>query len=100
MSSPACADGYDTPAQQREDSTTFMLSKGRSDVTTETREERAVPAAGQLSRPPERTAQGRTLSFNPEHFGHPVVTRAVDPRHGSGAQRAECLCKVNTSLRE
>ena len=24
MSSPACADGYDTPAQQREDSTTFM----------------------------------------------------------------------------
>ena len=26
MSSPACADGYDTPAQQREDSTTFMVS--------------------------------------------------------------------------
>ena len=24
MSSPACADGYDMPAQQREDSTTFM----------------------------------------------------------------------------
>ena len=24
MSSPACAEGYDTPAQQREDSTTFM----------------------------------------------------------------------------
>ena len=24
MSSPACADGYDTPAQQREDPTTFM----------------------------------------------------------------------------
>ena len=24
MSSPACADGYNTPAQQREDSTTFM----------------------------------------------------------------------------
>ena len=24
MSSPACADGYDTPAQQREDSTTFI----------------------------------------------------------------------------
>ena len=30
MSSPACADGYDTPAQQREDSTTFMnLKKAR-----------------------------------------------------------------------
>ena len=27
MSSPACADGYDTPAQQREDSTTFMVAK-------------------------------------------------------------------------
>ena len=27
MSSPACAEGYDTPAQQREDSTTFMLSR-------------------------------------------------------------------------
>ena len=26
MSSPACADGYDTPAQQREDSTTFVVS--------------------------------------------------------------------------
>ena len=25
MSSPAIADGYDTPAQQREDSTPFML---------------------------------------------------------------------------
>ena len=24
MSSPACVEGYDTPAQQREDSTTFM----------------------------------------------------------------------------
>ena len=24
---PACADGYDTPAQQREDSTTFMVAK-------------------------------------------------------------------------
>ena len=27
MSSPACADGYDTPAQQREDPTTFMVAK-------------------------------------------------------------------------
>ena len=27
MSSPACAEGYDTPAQQREDSTTFMVAK-------------------------------------------------------------------------
>ena len=27
MSSPACADGYDTPAQQHEDSTTFMVAK-------------------------------------------------------------------------
>ena len=27
MSSPACADGNDTPAQQREDSTTFMDSE-------------------------------------------------------------------------
>ena len=26
MSSPACAEGYDTPAQQREDSTTFMVT--------------------------------------------------------------------------
>ena len=26
MSSPACADGYDTPAKQREDSTTFMAA--------------------------------------------------------------------------
>ena len=25
MSTPACAEGYDTPAQQREDSTTFMV---------------------------------------------------------------------------
>ena len=30
MSSPACADGYDTPAQKREDSTTFMVAKVRS----------------------------------------------------------------------
>ena len=27
MSSAACADGYDTPAQQREDSTAFMVAK-------------------------------------------------------------------------
>ena len=33
MSSPACADGYDTPAQQREDSTTFMVAKVSSDLT-------------------------------------------------------------------
>ena len=31
MSSPACADGYDTPAQQREDSTTFIVAKVRDD---------------------------------------------------------------------
>ena len=35
MSSPACADGYDTPAQQREDSTTFMLSQSLSDSAGE-----------------------------------------------------------------
>ena len=28
-SSPACAEGYDTPAQQREDSTTFILCRLR-----------------------------------------------------------------------
>ena len=33
MSSPACADGYDMPAQQREDSTTFMLSMAGLSVT-------------------------------------------------------------------
>ena len=27
MSSPACAEGYDTLAQQRKDSTTFMLQR-------------------------------------------------------------------------
>ena len=27
MSSPPRAEGYDTPAQQREDSTTFMVAK-------------------------------------------------------------------------
>ena len=32
MSSPACADGYDTPAQQREDSTTFMVAKPTGDL--------------------------------------------------------------------
>ena len=28
MSSPTCADGYDTPEQKREDTTTFMASGG------------------------------------------------------------------------
>ena len=33
MSSPACAEGYDAPAQQREDSTNFMVAKVSSDLT-------------------------------------------------------------------
>ena len=62
MSSPACADGYDTPAQQREDSTTFMsvglsprrpvrpggrrAEVRRSFITTTVREESQVTPQG------------------------------------------------------
>ena len=32
MSSPACADGYNTPAQQREDATFFMVMQSRAAI--------------------------------------------------------------------
>ena len=46
MSSPAaCADGYDTPAQQREDSTTFMVAKVWStDIRSRKRSRRQAAA--------------------------------------------------------
>ena len=48
MSSPACADGYDTPAQQREDSTTFMgITVGYGD-----------PARGQVRKLLRRAESG------------------------------------------
>ena len=49
MSSPACADGYDTPAQQREDSTTFMVAS-----TFIVAGSRSVQAAGGPGAPKRR----------------------------------------------
>ena len=53
MSSPACADGYDTPAQQREDSesTTFMVTQA-----SETRASK-IPSALRIERAKEATIQ-------------------------------------------
>ena len=51
MSSPACADGYDTPAQKREDSTTFMVAKVRStDIRSRKRSRRQAGQQMRMSR--------------------------------------------------
>ena len=67
MSSPACADGYDTPAQQREDSTTFMQGA------------RAAPAVTVSSSPrPGQAALRRraTAARRPAEHGVPLAVGA------------------------
>ena len=84
MSSPACADGYDTPAQQREDSTTFMLSHNLSQTPLANRRLTVtVSGAGRPGR--ALSLAGATLTGK---FSRQPERPWLTPRPGPGRLKA------------
>ena len=80
MSSPARAEGYDKPAQQREDSTTFMVSQPGSDLRCGRSVSRPISAPGS-----GRFARTSFVSGGPSHrqpgpcLGSPRLTVTAFP---------------------